>query len=108
MKDQFCWCQQKLSILRKCPNFCPKVLFFFNYIAINDNKLPNLQLITQGLLTTPLTEHSILQFSLSSANINQYLISEKKEAFNKISLKYQRKWFIFSKAKTLDMYIGLL
>ena len=43
-----------------------------------------LQLITQGLLTRPLTEHSILQFSLSSANISQYLISEKK----KLLIKY--------------------
>ena len=58
MMDQFCWSQQKLSILSECPNFCPKVVFF-NYSAINDNKITNNhpRTFSWDLLTRPLTEH---------------------------------------------------
>ena len=71
MKHQFCWCQQKLSRVPKWTNFCPKVVFF-NYIAINANKTTNNypRSSSWDFLTRPLTEHSILQFSLLSADVS--------------------------------------
>ena len=62
----------KLSVLQKCPNFYPKVVFFFNYIAINDNKTTNdyPRPFNWDILTKPLTNPSILQCSLFSADVN--------------------------------------
>ena len=69
--DRYCWCQEKLSILQKCPDFYPKECFF-NYIALNENKATNnyLRPFNWDLLKRPLTEHSILKFSLFSADVS--------------------------------------
>ena len=107
MMDQFCWFQENFRVLRKCRAFSYS-RFFFYYIALNDKK-------TRKICRKP----SELKLNMAFSNCFSFLLllvtigfSKKKtfelKSFSIGQLNTKEKWFVFSKPKMFDLYIGLL
>ena len=82
-------------------------VFFFYYIAVNDNKARSIYRKPSDLKLS-MVFYNCLCFLLTSVTIAFSKKTFELKSFSIGQLNTEQKWLIFKKPKMFDMYIGLL